>query len=42
MLGRLLDGDPSIPAGRVRRDAALVVADRAAAGPISRGTGEGK
>src|SRR4029453_15129574 len=29
MLGRLLDGDLSIPAGRVRRDLALVVADRA-------------
>jgi 6-phosphogluconolactonase len=32
MLGRLLDGDVTIPAGRVRRDLALVVADRAAAG----------
>ena len=32
MLVRLRDGDPSIPAGRVRRDGALVVADRAAAG----------
>ena len=32
MLRRLLDGDLSIPAGRVRRDLALVVADRAAAG----------
>jgi 6-phosphogluconolactonase len=32
MLRRLRDGDPSIPAGRVRRDGALVVADRAAAG----------
>jgi len=32
MLARLLDGDLSIPAGRVRRDLALVVADRAAAG----------
>jgi 6-phosphogluconolactonase len=32
MFGRLRDGDPSIPAGRVRRDGALVVADRAAAG----------
>ena len=32
MLGRLLAGDPSIPAGRVWRDHALVVADRAAAG----------
>ena len=35
MLGRLLDGDPSIPAGRVRRDLALVVADRAAAGKFA-------
>jgi 6-phosphogluconolactonase len=34
MLGRLRDGDPSIPAGRVRRDQALVVADRAAAGQL--------
>jgi 6-phosphogluconolactonase len=32
MLGRLLDGDQSIPAGRVRREQALVLADRAAAG----------
>jgi len=31
MLARLRDGDVSIPAGRVRRDQALVVADRAAA-----------
>jgi 6-phosphogluconolactonase len=31
MLTRLRDGDPSIPAGRVRRDQALVVTDRAAA-----------
>jgi 6-phosphogluconolactonase len=31
MLVRLLDGDRSIPAGRVRRDQALVLADRAAA-----------
>jgi 6-phosphogluconolactonase len=31
MFARLRDGDPSIPAGRVRRDQALVVADRAAA-----------
>jgi 6-phosphogluconolactonase len=40
MLGRLVDGDLSIPAGRVRRDQALVVADRAAAGK-SAGPGEG-
>jgi 6-phosphogluconolactonase len=31
MLVRLRDGDPSIPAGRVRRDQATVLADRAAA-----------
>lgn len=32
MLARLRDGDRSIPAGRIRRDHALVLADRAAAG----------
>lgn len=32
MLARLRDGDRSIPAGRVRRVGALVLADRAAAG----------
>jgi 6-phosphogluconolactonase len=32
MLARLRDGDPSIPAGRVRRDQAVVVADGAAIG----------
>jgi 6-phosphogluconolactonase len=32
MLRRLLEGDVSIPAGRVRREQALVLADRAAAG----------
>jgi 6-phosphogluconolactonase len=31
MLVRLRDGDPSIPAGRVLQDNALVLADRAAA-----------
>jgi len=31
MLARLRDTDASIPAGRVRRDQALVIADRAAA-----------
>jgi 6-phosphogluconolactonase len=31
MLARLRDGDQSIPAGRVRQDRALVLADRAAA-----------
>jgi len=34
MLERLRGRDRSIPAGRVRQDQALVVADRAAAGPI--------
>ena len=32
MLRRLRDGDVSIPAGRVSRDQALVLADRAAVG----------
>jgi len=32
ILARLRDGDRSIPAGRVRRDRALVLVDRAAAG----------
>src|SRR6185295_18599676 len=31
MLVRLRDGDPTIPAGRVRQDQALVLADQAAA-----------
>jgi 6-phosphogluconolactonase len=31
LLARLRDGDPSIPAGRVRRDRALVLVDQAAA-----------
>ena len=35
MLRRLLDGDGTIPAGRVRREHALVLADRAAAGPLT-------
>jgi 6-phosphogluconolactonase len=35
MLDRLLDGDESIPAGRVSRERALVVADRAAAGQLA-------
>ena len=34
MLGRLRNGDTSIPAGRVRRDQALVLADQAAAGEM--------
>jgi 6-phosphogluconolactonase len=32
MLARLVDGDQTIPAGRIRRDQALVLADRVAAG----------
>ena len=32
MLKRLLARDPTIPAGRVRQEDALVLADRAAAG----------
>jgi len=36
MFPRLLDGDVSIPAGRVNREQALVLADRAAAGTESR------
>jgi 6-phosphogluconolactonase len=35
MLGRLRDGDATIPAGRVRRDQALLLADRAAAGRLA-------
>lgn len=34
MLVRLRDADPSIPAGRIRQDQALVLADRAAAGKL--------
>ena len=34
MLVRLRDGDASIPAGRVRQDDALVLADRAAAARV--------
>jgi 6-phosphogluconolactonase len=34
-LARLRDGDRSIPAGRVRQDHALVLADRAAAGQLA-------
>jgi 6-phosphogluconolactonase len=37
MLGRLRAADRSIPAGRVRRDQALVLADRAAAAQASTG-----
>ena len=35
MLARLRDADPSIPAGRVRQDRAVVLADRAAAAALS-------
>jgi 6-phosphogluconolactonase len=35
MLARLLVADPSIPAGRVNQDRALVLADREAAGQAS-------
>jgi 6-phosphogluconolactonase len=35
MLRRLRDGDVSIPAGRVRREQALLLADRAAAGQLA-------
>jgi 6-phosphogluconolactonase len=35
MLNRLLEGDGSIPAGRVRRERALVLADDAAAGRLA-------
>ena len=34
MLVRLRDSDPSIPAGRVKQERALVLADRAAAGQL--------
>jgi len=36
MLARLRDGDESIPAGRIRRERALVLSDQAAAGPLER------
>jgi 6-phosphogluconolactonase len=35
MLRRLRDGDRSIPAGNIRREAALVLADRASAGSLA-------
>jgi len=34
-LARLRDGDLSIPAGRIKREQALVLADRAAAGKVT-------
>jgi 6-phosphogluconolactonase len=41
MLLRLLAGDPQIPAGRVRADHALVLADRTAAGRLDNATEAG-
>jgi 6-phosphogluconolactonase len=41
MLLRLLAGDPQIPAGRVRADHALVLADRTAAGRLDNATKAG-
>ena len=38
MLPRLLAGDAQIPAGRVRMDDAVVLADRAAAGQMEQGS----
>jgi 6-phosphogluconolactonase len=38
MLQRLLDGDESIPGGRVSREQAIVLTDRAAAGRLAAGT----
>lgn len=40
MLSRLLKADKSIPAGRVRQDKALVLADRAATGQLTAGQKE--
>jgi 6-phosphogluconolactonase len=43
MLVRLREGDPSIPAGRVNQEKALVLADRAAAGRLRQGfVGQGR
>jgi 6-phosphogluconolactonase len=41
MLRRLREGDASIPAGRVNRDQALLLADRAAAGQLAAGHRQG-
>jgi len=38
MLARLQAGDVSIPAGRVSRDSAVILADRAAAGQVAKGS----
>jgi hypothetical protein len=35
MLNRLLQGDETIPAGRIRRERALMLADEAAAGQMT-------
>ncbi len=42
VLARLLDGDPSIPAARIRRDDALLIADEAAAANLAAGQKRGK
>jgi len=42
MLGRLIAGDQSIPAGRVRREQALLIADRAAANALTAEHKEGR
>jgi 6-phosphogluconolactonase len=42
MLARLRRGDPSIPAGRVRQDNALILTDRAAAGLTGPGASAGQ
>jgi 6-phosphogluconolactonase len=41
MLHRLVDGDESIPAGRVQRDSSLLLADRAATGQVADRSGSG-
>ena len=41
MLRRLKDGDPTIPAGRVRQEEALLLADRGATGLLSAKSGRG-
>jgi 6-phosphogluconolactonase len=41
MLRRLREGDVSIPAGQVRRDQAILLADRAAAGQLAAGYKQG-
>jgi 6-phosphogluconolactonase len=40
MLQRLRNADPAIPAGRVRQEQAMVLADRAAAGELSQSEGK--